>query len=102
MPDSQWQCARCGTPQDFIPDAACPQCGSLWATPPAEAITWTTDSSVVATLSLAKMNWLALMPSGIRIDMETGEVVIPEGLSLTDASRAFWEAVSRIARPGFW
>jgi hypothetical protein len=64
---------------------------------------WTTDPGVVAnvTFSQPKMNWLTLMPSGIRIDMETGEVVIPDGLSLSDAARAFWEAVGHIARPAF-
>lgn len=39
---------------------------------------------------------------GIKIDLESGEVTIPEGLSLTEASRAFWEAVSSRYRPGFW
>jgi hypothetical protein len=80
---------------------------------PAEPINWMTDPNVIATVTFSqpKMNWLTLMPSGIKIDMETGEVVIPEGLSLTDASRAFWEAVSQwrhapplqnMGRPGFW
>jgi hypothetical protein len=62
-----------------------------------EPIQWTTAPDFTNTIQMTKMNWLTLMPSGIRIDMETGEVVIPEGLSLTDASRAFWEAVQRIA-----
>lgn len=30
---------------------------------------------------------------GITIDGKTGNVTIPEGLSLDDASRAFWDAV---------
>lgn len=34
---------------------------------------------------------------GISINLETGEVTIPEGLDLTEASRAFWDAV-RTAR----
>jgi hypothetical protein len=48
--------------------------------------------------------WL-ILSCGIKIDMETGEVVIPDGLALTDAARAFWDAVQRISgyqRPGFW
>jgi hypothetical protein len=45
---------------------------------------------------------LTLGSCGISINLETGEVTIPEGLTLTEASRAFWEAVSHIARPGFW
>lgn len=32
---------------------------------------------------------------GISIDLETGEVTIPEGLDLTEASRAFWDAVQQ-------
>ena len=39
---------------------------------------------------------------GIKIDLETGEVTIPEGMSLTEASLAFWEAVGNRYRPGFW
>ena len=47
-------------------------------------------------------NWLTFQPSGLKIEMETGEVVIPEGLTLSDAAREFWEAVSAFRRPGFW
>jgi hypothetical protein len=82
-----------------LPMSGTPMTGPLHV---AEPPIWPTDPNVIATLTLAKMNWLTLMPSGIRIDMETGEVVIPEGVSLSDAARAFWEAISRIARPGFW
>ena len=49
--------------------------------------------------------WLTFMPCGLKIDMETGEVVIPEGLALTDAARAFWAAVQHVSgyrQPGFW
>lgn len=41
----------------------------------------------------APIEWLTLMPSGLRISLLTGEVVIPEGLTLDDASRAFWEGL---------
>jgi hypothetical protein len=37
--------------------------------------------------------------------VETGEVVIPDGLQLTDAARAFWAAVQHVSgyrEPGFW
>jgi hypothetical protein len=44
-------------------------------------------------------NWLTFSSSGLRINLRTGEVVIPEGLSLDDASRAFWEGL-RAAFPG--
>lgn len=33
------------------------------------------------------------LASGIFIDARTGKVTIPDGLSLDDASRAFWAAV---------
>lgn len=33
--------------------------------------------------------------SGISINMATGDVTIPEGLTIDDASRQFWEAVGR-------
>jgi hypothetical protein len=59
----------------------------------------------VSIQTLKPSPWLQLMPSGIKIDCETGEVVIPEGLALTDAARAFWDAVQRISGyrpPGFW
>jgi hypothetical protein len=87
--------------EEPLPMSGTPMTGPL---PDPEPITWTTDPNVVATVTFSqpKMNWLTLMPSGIRIDMETGEVVVPEGLSLSDAARAFWEAVSHIGRPGFW
>lgn len=48
---------------------------------------------------------LTLNPCGIEINLETGEVAIPEGLDLTDAARAFWEAVQLVSgyrTPGFW
>ena len=50
-------------------------------------------------------SWLSLDPCGIRIDVQTGEVVIPDGLPLTDAARAFWAAVQHVSgyrEPGFW
>ena len=55
-----------------------------------------------SSLSMMEMNpYLTLRLCGIRIDMRSGEVEIPEGLSLTDASRAFWEAVGHKGG-GFW
>ena len=48
---------------------------------------------------------LLLHPCGIQIDLETGEVMIPDGLPLTEAARAFWAAVQHVAgyrAPGFW
>jgi hypothetical protein len=45
-------------------------------------------------------NRLRLGPCGITIDLETGEVSVPESLPLTTASRVFWEAVGGHA--SFW
>ena len=42
------------------------------------------------------MNWLTFNPSGLRINMRTGQVVIPEGLSLDAASREFWEGLAKL------
>ena len=40
------------------------------------------------------MYWLTFS-CGLRVNMATGEVVIPEGLALDEASRAFWENLAR-------
>jgi hypothetical protein len=39
------------------------------------------------------MQWLTLGTSGIRINLRTGAVEIPEGIDLDLASIAFWTAV---------
>jgi hypothetical protein len=39
------------------------------------------------------LQWLTLGTSGIRINLRTGEVQIPEGIDLDLASLAFWTAV---------
>jgi len=41
--------------------------------------------------------WLSF-PCGLRINMDTGEVDIPPGLTLDEASRAFWEGLGRLFR----
>ena len=41
--------------------------------------------------------WLSF-PCGLRINMGTGAVDIPPGLSLDEASRAFWEGLGRLFR----
>jgi len=40
--------------------------------------------------------FLTLKQCGIAISMKTGRVTIPEGLSLDDASREFWDAVQSL------
>lgn len=51
--------------------------------------------------TLAVTDWLTFS-CGLRINVATGEVVIPDGLTLPEASRAFWEGLSLYAprRPG--
>jgi hypothetical protein len=39
-------------------------------------------------------SWLTFNPCGVRVNLKTGEVVIPEGITLDEASRAFWEGLS--------
>lgn len=43
--------------------------------------------------NVAPPEWLTFMPSGLRINLHTGEVVIPDDLTLSEASRIFWEAL---------
>ena len=48
---------------------------------------------------------LSLGPCGITIDLETGEVTLPAGMTLTEGAQAFWDAVQHVSgyrRPGFW
>jgi len=64
-----------------------------------------TTAMITNTLTAQCINKLNLGKCGIVIDLETGEVTIPEGLALTDAAREFWNAVEHISgyrRPGFW
>ena len=46
----------------------------------------------------------ALQIGSVRIDLETGAVRLPEGASIDQASRDFWQAVSQVfpqaCRPG--
>ena len=56
-------------------------------------------AAVGETIGLANpeaMNWLTFNPSGLRVNMKTGEVVIPEGLSLDAASREFWDGLGKL------
>jgi hypothetical protein len=54
------------------------------------------------TIQQIKPSQIMTFLCGIKINLETGEVTIPEGMSLSEASRAFWEAVGDRYRPGFW
>ena len=51
---------------------------------------------VDATMQLTPNHWLMLGPSGIKINMQTGEVTIPDGLNLTDAAKEFWKMVGLV------
>lgn len=39
---------------------------------------------------------MTLCPCGIKINMKTGEVVVPPGLSMNQASREFWETMEKL------
>jgi hypothetical protein len=56
---------------------------------------WVTDQQHYTLLSLAPTNWLSFPACGLRINMDTGQVVIPDGLTLDEASRQFWEQLCR-------
>lgn len=43
-----------------------------------------------------KATGITFTRSGISMNMETGEVTIPDALPLTDAARAFWDEVRRL------
>jgi hypothetical protein len=66
---------------------------------PMDTVDWTPTFEF---LRANTSNWLTFQPSGIKIELATGEVVIPEGLTLTDAARAFWDAVACFRQPDFW
>lgn len=53
------------------------------------------EISTVSTLMFnpQPQEWLTFMPCGLRINLKTGEVVIPDGLSLDEASLAFWQGL---------
>jgi len=56
-------------------------------------------------LNVTKINKLNLGKCGIVIDLETGEVLIPAELPLSDAAMEFWKAVEQMTGfrpPGFW
>jgi hypothetical protein len=58
---------------------------------PSEAQSLTTFTGTGPRISAA--THLTLAPSGISINLETGEVTLPPGLTIRDAAREFWEAV---------
>jgi hypothetical protein len=67
-----------------------------WAIPTEEQLLLL-SASCIQISNVVPAGWLSFPACGLRINMETGEVVIPEGLSLDDASRAFWTGLG-----GFW
>jgi AraC-like DNA-binding protein len=62
---------------------------------PADLTMRAADSSVG--FNQTPNRWLSF-PCGLRINMETGAVDIPAGLTLDEASRAFWEGLGRLFR----
>jgi hypothetical protein len=51
----------------------------------------------ISMAAASPIKWLCF-ECGIRINVQTGEVEIPDGLALDDASRAFWEGIGRLVR----
>jgi hypothetical protein len=49
-------------------------------------------------VAITDMSWLTFGGSGIQINMKTGEVNIPDDLTLTEAAQKFWNAVRQIGR----
>ena len=45
--------------------------------------------------STKSAQWLTFSPCGLKINLNTGEVIIPQGLTLDEASRAFWEGLGQ-------
>ena len=72
----------------------CEPCGLNWDTndpsPPVCETFGTLGTSSVLTFNAPPIEWLTFYPCGLRISFKTGEVIIPEGLSLDEASLAFW------------
>lgn len=56
---------------------------------PSKTLQLTSSTSIAKTAQMLRIH-----PVGIEINMATGEVKIPEGLKLTDASLAFWKAIA--------
>jgi hypothetical protein len=55
----------------------------------------TTDGSLCLLNAIEPTQWLTFASCGLRINLATGEVVIPDGLALHEASRQFWEQLGR-------
>jgi hypothetical protein len=55
----------------------------------------TEDYIVSVPVNAETFSWLTFGASGIRVNLLTGEVQIPEHLSLSTASLAFWLELSR-------
>ena len=61
-------------------------------------VNFSNTNPVAETLRLQPPSWLVLTQSGISINLSSGEVIIPENLELSAASREFWNSVSNLAK----
>jgi hypothetical protein len=43
--------------------------------------------------------WVTFLPCGVAVNLDTGEVKIPEGLTMSEASLAIWNGMKRWGRP---
>jgi len=102
MSGESYTCPNCGRVSHHAMDVLNRFCGAckVFADDVGFADRFAVPKAAVGeTIGLANpeaMNWLTFNPSGLRINMRTGEVVIPEGLTLDEASRAFWDGLGKL------
>ena len=61
-------------------------------------VNFSNTNPVAEILRLQPLSLLVLTQSGISINLSSGEVIIPENLELSAASREFWNSVSNLAK----
>ena len=61
-------------------------------------VNFSNTNPVAEILRLQPPSWLMLTQSGISINLSSGEVIIPENLELSEASREFWNSVDNLAK----
>ena len=55
-----------------------------------------TDKTVSITGTLLEATYYVV--AGVRINLKTGDVSIPEGMEISEASKLFWESLKQHAR----
>ena len=104
MSGESYTCPNCGRVSHHAMDVLNRFCGAckMFADDAPDAVLLTRsrltrkDGETIGLANPEAMNWLTFNPSGLRVNMKTGEVVIPEGLSLDAASREFWDGLGKL------